>query len=406
MQQVSRSLLAALGLVGVIPSSLAQCIDGWRAYDAQMNGGVFDFAVWAPDGADPASELLVAAGTFTEVGGVACKYVAAWDGQQWAAMGGSLVNFAHALAVYNGKLYCAADGLYEWSGAEWIAVPGSPYTIECLLVHDGSLIVGWTDDFPGCIGRWDGTQWYDYGPGFNTGYLGDSPGVDRVVIFNGELYACGNFQKSGNRQVTPLARWDGVRWNSVAGCEAYSTYDMRVYNDEIYISVNLPNPTSIWAQRWDGLTWLDLPEFDTAPSHFGEYRDQLLVGGSFDTPATHIVSYDGATFAPLGGGVDGAFGPFASATYRGDLVLGGGFTSVDGMAIKRFAVWGPILAGDVTHDQRVSLSDLGVLLSAYGLCPGETDYDLAAGRLAGDGDDCVTLDDLGVMLVNYGRTCD
>lgn len=400
------SLLIAMGFVTFVSPAPAQCPDGWRAYDAAPNGSIYALEVWDPDGTGPASELLVACGAFTEIGGVACKYVAAWDGQKWTAMGGSLVNFAHALAVYNGKLYCAADGLYEWSGAEWIAVPGSPYTIECLLVHDGSLIVGWTDDFPGCIGRWDGTQWYDYGPGFNTGYLGDAPGVDRVVIFNGELYACGNFQKTGSRQITPLARWDGIRWNSVSGFEAYSTFDMGVHGGEIYISVDLPNPSSIWVQRWNGATWLNVPEFDTAPSHFGAYRGELVVSGSFDTPAQHVVFYDGNTFIPLGGGIDGAFGPRTCATYRGDLIVGGGFTSVDGMAIKRFAVWGPILAGDVTHDQRVSLSDLGVLLSAYGLCPGETGYDLAAGRLAGDGDDCVTLDDLGVMLVNYGRTCD
>lgn len=58
---------------------------------------------------------------------------------------------------------------------------------------------------------------------------------------------------------------------------------------------------------------------------------------------------------------------------------------------------------DLDGDKQVGQSDLGLLLSAYGACPGDPGYNAAAGALGGD--PCVGQEDLGVLLGAYGTTC-
>jgi len=63
-----------------------------------------------------------------------------------------------------------------------------------------------------------------------------------------------------------------------------------------------------------------------------------------------------------------------------------------------FSVYVPI-PGDVDHDCDVDQSDLGALLTAFGKCEGDPEYDPDADF---DGDGCVGQSDLGVLLANYG----
>jgi hypothetical protein len=57
---------------------------------------------------------------------------------------------------------------------------------------------------------------------------------------------------------------------------------------------------------------------------------------------------------------------------------------------------------DITLDGVVDQSDLGVLLSAYGICQGQYGW-MPAADLNGDG--CVGQSDLGVLLNEYGVSC-
>jgi hypothetical protein len=59
------------------------------------------------------------------------------------------------------------------------------------------------------------------------------------------------------------------------------------------------------------------------------------------------------------------------------------------------------IPGDIDGDGKVDLSDLGILLATYNLCPGDPGYNPDA-NLADDGDPCINLADLGVLLANYG----
>jgi len=58
-----------------------------------------------------------------------------------------------------------------------------------------------------------------------------------------------------------------------------------------------------------------------------------------------------------------------------------------------------VVTGDVDGDADVDLGDLALLLSAYGTCEGDPDYNAAADF---DDDGCITLSDLALLLSNYG----
>ncbi len=58
--------------------------------------------------------------------------------------------------------------------------------------------------------------------------------------------------------------------------------------------------------------------------------------------------------------------------------------------------------GDLDGDHDVDLSDLGVVLSAYGSCSGDAGYVAAADF---DESGCIDLSDLGVTLSAYGQPC-
>jgi hypothetical protein len=58
---------------------------------------------------------------------------------------------------------------------------------------------------------------------------------------------------------------------------------------------------------------------------------------------------------------------------------------------------------DIDGDGVVAQADLGILLAAYGTCPGDPGYIPSAGVVAGNA--CVSQEDLGVMLALYGQEC-
>jgi hypothetical protein len=76
---------------------------------------------------------------------------------------------------------------------------------------------------------------------------------------------------------------------------------------------------------------------------------------------------------------------------------------VDGPAGGGPATIRVVPLGDLNGDCMVDQSDLGILLAAYGACPGDPGYLAAAGALAGD--PCVTQADLGLLLAAYGTVC-
>ena len=127
---------------------------------------------------------LIAAGTFTKIGGVSANSVARWDGVQWHCMGDGVDGFIRSLAVFEGRLFAAGvfslpnspgANIAEWDGKQWIAHQGLPLT--------------WMESvFP----------------------LGD------------RLVASGVFSEIGGKPISNLAVFDGISWLPMAEMEDVS----------------------------------------------------------------------------------------------------------------------------------------------------------------------------------------
>jgi hypothetical protein len=154
---------------------------------------------------------------------VKAEDVASWDDKK------SSVNFltpknysspyASCLTIYTSQLYAAgvfADGnkeLYKvafWDNDHWSPLPDAPNSeVRAMIEYDGKLYVGGGFDSAGgkpakAIAVWDGHTWSAVGKGFTDhGHVGS---VDTFVIYNGELYAGGSFNASGDQPLTNIAK--------------------------------------------------------------------------------------------------------------------------------------------------------------------------------------------------------
>lgn len=81
------------------------------------------------------------------------------------------------------------------------------------------------------------------------------------------------------------------------------------------------------------------------PDGPGPLPATLVVGGAFSTaggvPAEAIACWDGATWQPLGAGINGGLNPrvYVLTVFNGDLIAGGDFTSAGGVSANNIARW-------------------------------------------------------------------
>ena len=84
-------LLAAFA---VSPQAAGQCPFGWRPGEGKPgvdgDAAAMSATTWDPDGAGPQPELLIVGGTFDSAGDVLASCIAAWDGEEWRALGSGI----------------------------------------------------------------------------------------------------------------------------------------------------------------------------------------------------------------------------------------------------------------------------------------------------------------------------
>jgi hypothetical protein len=178
-------------------------------------------------------DQLIAGGMI--YGAIACKGVAAWNGNSWSALGtglaGGYYSFAqvYALAEYDGKLIAAgnfataggvpADNIAAWDGSSWsplgsgVSDGSNTGTITALAVFDGKLIAGGYFTTAGgspvnSIATWDGNTWSPLGQGVGNGT------VLALTVHNGELVAGGGFTSAGSIPASNIAAWNGSAWSA------------------------------------------------------------------------------------------------------------------------------------------------------------------------------------------------
>lgn len=326
---------------------------------------------------------LIAGGEFTQAGGAAANYIAAFDGTSWSPMSDgfsgrvfTMIEYRNQLIV-GGDFYATAGGdhlgyIARWDGSQWQSLNhGLNGSVRALAIWNGELVAGGDFYYAGAlrvnqIARWNGERWARFDGGFAGGYSG--LGVRALEVIDHQLYAAGHFVMSDDNAVNYVARWNNLlgRWVRVGNGISAAGYALIEHNHDLVAgSVVWHEPSEgTWENvlsRWDGDHWsalgfgaLDYP-FPNAGRALLTRGGQLVAAGQFPRAGGTVVNYvarwneDEHAWEPFGSGLDAP--GYALTLYHGDLWVGGEFHHAGGTASSNIARWTGSAAGVTTADR-------------------------------------------------------
>jgi hypothetical protein len=317
---------------------------------------------------------LIAAGSFSQAGGVSVNNIAKWNGTSWSALGSGLGsggnNSVYALAVWNGVLYAGGNFLNSggtttfyiayWNGSSWLPTNGelnNPVRALCTCNTSGSEQLyaggefnwatnGGTSVPVNYVARYDGATWYGIGTSPNFG----TSGTVYALVCASSLYIGGNFYSAGN-----VAGFNNIaKWGGGGNCQMVGTgtngpvYSLNADNGWPYVYVGgafstaggiSANNVALWQgdNHWEAMGSGMNGTVKALRVHYG-----VNAGGEFTaasgSPASHIANWTGAAWVPMRSGTDATVNAMVS---RGtDLCVGGNFSFAGGRPAGRWARWG------------------------------------------------------------------
>ncbi len=273
----------------------------WQPLAAGMDAEVHSLTTWDPDGPGPISDVLVAGGNFHSPGGVTAHYIAAWNGAVWSPLGtGMGPNLSGGSTVY--------------IVSTWDPDGGGPAP-RALCAGGNFTTAG--GNAAQHIASWDGVSWQPIGSGFDdvVGVIhewdADGPGPAPSTLIAG-----GAFLAAGVHPARRIAQWDGAEWTEVAPGVSAAVLALCT---------------------WD-------------PDGIGSAPGLLVVGGSFEqlilgARLNRIASWDGATWAPLGLGINRQVWELAPFDTDGPgpnpemLAAIGQLDAAGGLILRHLGVW-------------------------------------------------------------------
>jgi len=297
---------------------LTNCsLNVWDGYQWSSIGDFYGSIVQMT-GLEFVGDSLYAAGSFTNVNGVAARGLARWDGNTWSSVG--LGGNAYALAVEGNNLYVA--------GA---------------FTNAGGVVM--TN-----VGRWDGSAWYPLGDGLGRPNINNF--CTAIAVKNGIVYVAGSFTNSGAVAVTNIARWDGNTWSAMGGT-LNNVYDLAADDTSVYAVGNFTQAGTVAANyvaRWDGASWNALGSgLNGAAQAAAVWNNKLYVSGGFSmaggVPANNFAIWDGASWSAAGNGLSSTgYEVLAGETnvYAGGNFVSAGFANVQTVAAWDGVLWKPL----------------------------------------------------------------
>ncbi len=361
------TLLAALFCLG--SAAHAQpCGTQWLSGDGALGfyGIARDAVVWDPDGQGPRPDLLVVGGRISSRG-LDDENLLVYDGEDVYPLLGSFNGEVRALGIIDGQLVAAgaftdaggipSNRMSKWTGQAWFPYgSGMNGPINAFCMHDGRLFAA--GEFTAASGQpanriavWNGNFWSSVGSGFDGNVLA-------LASFNGSLYAAGEFTASGQTPTLRVARWDGTNWRFLGAGLNNTALSMTVHQGRLVIGGEF---TAAGGVSRPGLVAWTGSVFEAVGGSLpttGFVRDLLSIGDTLHVanPASGgVATLTGTTWTtyPTIFGASAGFGVNAVAVYRGQLaVLGSSSgTFVKGAAIWSGTSWKPIGSG---FDERIN----------------------------------------------------
>lgn len=326
-----------------------------------LDGEAYCSTAWDPDGPGPQEELLVVGGYFRIAGNVAAGSIAAWDGEQWHALGEGSIGRVTALTVYNGDLlaasrYSVEPDMRRWTGVNWepmdFGLQGAQ--IDTFTTYQGDLIAGGSLSVEGAepsanIARWDGAKWRPLGQGTTQDTVAGR--VHALAVYEGDLIAGGAITSAGGNPVKRIARWDGVQWQDMAG-GVESPYGratvnaLLVANDELIVGGAFNRAGGLQTNgiaRWNGEAWNPLGSLEWI-DFLALYRSEIIAAG-YD-----IHRWNGQAWTDLGLGLSPGDSSSCEpvlidpeirslTAFRDELVAAGASKFAGGEAARHVASW-------------------------------------------------------------------
>jgi hypothetical protein len=280
----------------------------WTFLGSGLTGGldVYALAVYKTD--------LYAGGGFATAGGNSANKIAKWNGSLWSAVSGGANSFVRALApssdgqfLYVGGTFSAAGGLAgtkhiaRWNGLAWAALDtGITGTdVYALAEFNNEIYVGGTFTSAGHtavnnIAKWNPLtlSWAAVGSGITgTGTVT----VKGLAVYNGALYATGNFTTAGGVPASDIAKWNGTTWSALGtGLTGGFGLALTDFNGLLYVGGYFTQAGGVsgtaYLARWNGSVW----SAAITPAFNGDVDAFTVV------PGAQPVLYAGGTFTQSG----------------------------------------------------------------------------------------------------------
>lgn len=186
------------------------------------------------------------------------------------------------------------------------------------------------------LSKWDGSTWSSAGLMMNDR-------VNSMAVYKDTLYIAGDFTQLGLGITVPanhIAKWDGSTLTPVPSNTAMTgpVHALCVYNNELYAAGSESGGNASILCKWNGSVWATVITLDNRVQTMLVYNNALYVGGQFTTvgslSASKIAKYDGTNWGALGSGMNNNV--YALAEYKGNLYVGGSFSSANGNNISRW----------------------------------------------------------------------
>jgi len=383
-----RDVFSPRRALGVEPGQTSPPDGSWHALGTGMiliqtfPGAVFALTVYEGQ--------LVAAGSFTQAGGVSANRIARWDGNAWYPLGSGLNGVVRALTVYNGDLIAgggftqaggtSANRIARWDGDAWHALgdgisgPDLNSEVNALQAYKGHLIAGGYFTVAGgtsvnAIAQWDGGAWSPLGSGVKWG--GGSGTVAALTLHNNELVATGLFQTAGSVSASNVARWNGGSWSRFGGGQPDWVNAAAVHNGQLVVGgQSFSGAVAVWT----GSVWQPILGGDATVFSLLSYGGELYAGGGtgFLDERFWIARWDGEAWYGLNSGANNSI--WALGTSCGELIVGGFLDEVyngpgDVLSTPGIAAWvvpqpfSVKIVGDVDGSENITSTDIIALVN-------------------------------------------
>ncbi len=237
--------------------------------------------------------------------------------------------------------------------AQWVAVgSGMDNYVMGSVVYNGNLYASGNfehADGNQCLGiaKWDGTSWSAVGGGFQYNALTNV--VNAMIVFNNQLIAGGYLDSAGGIPIHNVASWNGTNWSPLGTNLPIGTVNcFAIHNGELYAGGSGSGAGNHGVAKWNGSTWTALDPGSGSNINvlsLASYNGELYAAGNFisidGVSANHIARWNGTTWSDVSGGVTGGFINIARAlaVFNNKLYVGGNFLMAGSVGVNHVASW-------------------------------------------------------------------